>query len=391
MSALKLLRHPGVGKLPFSFKLFIAGRFGLIASASDRMMEKGEMKYLSMHVPPLGSRSFDRFVNAHVRESRGERVPEIANISVTPHCDGKCWHCLYSADERKKEDFLPVEAVKTAADGLAGMGTYSILLTGGDPLTHPEIEEIIRLFDDRFTVNLATPGNHLTERMGERLARAGLSGVFIGIDSADMETNDRYRGAGSYNTALKAIDAAKKAGLLTGLFSVIRREQMQNDGVADLMELARTHGIDELDLFEPAGPRKELLTLEERAELASVQEVYNRKKGYPKVISGPYMDSPLFMGCTAGFNRLFIDYDGAVRPCQLLPATFGNIMQEDIGTIWNRMGVFGRPGGRCLFFENYDILSGMAKGGGLTPDECGNICLNGEKEVPLYYRKLGIR
>ena len=391
MGALELLRHEGVRKLPMSFKFFIVRRFGLMSGGQDRMIVSGGKKYLSMHVPHLGSMAFDRFVDAHVRESRGERVPEIVNISVTPRCEGNCWHCLYSGIKRKREEYLDVETIGPAVKEMAEMGAYSVLLTGGDPLLHPGITDIVELFDDRFVVNIATPGVSLKAEMARRLKKAGLTGVFVGLDSPNKEKNDEYRGAGSYEAALSAIKAAGDAGLLTGIFSVLRREQLNDGEIERLMGLARDLHVSEVDLFEPVGPRGELLTLEERAELASDQENYNRKKGYPKVISGPYMDSPLFMGCTAGFNRLFIDYTGDVRPCQLLPVSYGNIKETGLREIWERMRAFDRPGSRCLFFENYDIISGMARGGGLTPEECAEMCPKREREIPLYYRKLGIR
>ena len=390
MGALELLRHPGVKRLPLGFKLFIARRFGLLSPSQDRVMERGGKRYISMHVPPLGTIGFDRFVDAHVRESRGERVPEIATVSVTSRCAGDCWHCLYSLEERRSGDFIPLDAMERAAREMAEMGTYSILLTGGDPLEHPNIREIVGLFDDRFIVNMATPGRLLTGETAKALASAGLAGVFIGLDSPDPETNDTYRGTGSYDTAVRAIGAAKDADLLTGIFSVIRREQLEKGELRELMELAKRLGVDEVNLFEPVSPREELLTLEERSRLGGLQPEYNGKRGYPKVISGPYMDSPLFMGCTAGFNRLFIDHTGDVRPCQLLPVSYGNITEDGLQEIWERMALFEKPGNRCLFLDNYDVISAMGKGEGLTPGECREICA-ARGDVPLYYRKLGIR
>lgn len=391
MSAIELLRHEGIRRLPLPFKLFVARRFGLISGARDRIMESGGMRYLSMHVPPLGSRGFDRFVDAHIRESRGERVLEIVNISLTPQCEEECWHCLYSTSERRKRDYLDTDSIKKAIGDMKAMGTYSVLLTGGDPLLHPDIMDIIREFDDRFVVNLATPGRHLTPQIAGRLKKAGLTGVFIGLDSSDKQRNDDYRSAGSYDTAISAIKAVREAGLLTGIFSVIRREQLIDGDVDSLISLARDLGISEIDLFEPAGPEDQMLDPEERKRLAAFQEAYNRKKGYPKVISGPSMDSPEFMGCTAGFNRIFIDYNGDVRPCQLLPVSYGNINDERLRDIWERMGVFQRPMNRCIFFENIQVLSGVSAKGSMDPEECREVCLAHERPVPLYYRKLGIR
>jgi len=391
MSSIKLLRHKGVRRLPLPFKLFVARRFGLISGGMDQIIESDGRRYLSMHVPPLGSRGFERFVDAHLRESRGERVPEIVNISLTPWCEENCWHCLYSTSERKKRDYLSRKAISSAIKDMKDLGTYSVLLTGGAPLLHPDIMGIIEEFDERFVVNLATPGRYLTPQIAGKLKKAGLTGVFIGLDSSDKRRNDGYRSAGSYDAAISAIKAAREAGLLSGIFSVIRREQLIDGDVDSLISLARELGTSEIDLFEPAGPESQLLGPEERNKLAAFQEVYNRKKGYPKVISGPYMDSPEFMGCTAGFNRIFIDYSGDVRPCQLLPASYGNINDERLRDVWERMDRFQKPGNGCLFFENFQMLSDIAANGSMNPKECEKVCLAQERRVPLYYRKLGIR
>jgi MoaA/NifB/PqqE/SkfB family radical SAM enzyme len=39
--------------------------------------------------------------------------------------------------------------------------------------------------------------------------------------------------------------------------------------------------------------------------------------------------------CTALFNYLFIDFDGKVYPCEIIPKPIGNVKKQDILDIWN--------------------------------------------------------
>ncbi len=123
-----------------------------------------------------------------------------------------------------------------------------------------------------------------------------------------------------------------------------------------------------------------------------IHKFANKKENYPRVIAGPYMDSQEFMGCTAGFNRLHVDAEGNVYPCDVLPFSYGNIKKECIKDIWERMHAdFSRPRSSCLMLDNYRAMAEFTD----WPIDCAryrDICGDArDGNVPMFYKRLGVK
>src|SRR5258707_14177617 len=70
-------------------------------------------------------------------------------------------------------------------DALAAMGTSVITISGGEPLMHPDLDEIIRHIRKRGMIaGLITNGFFLNKERIERLNDAGLEHLQISIDNA---------------------------------------------------------------------------------------------------------------------------------------------------------------------------------------------------------------
>jgi len=70
---------------------------------------------------------------------------------------------------------LPLEEMKRRLDALAAMDTSVITISGGEPLMHPDLDEIIRHIRKRGMIaGLITNGFFLNKERIERLNDAGL-------------------------------------------------------------------------------------------------------------------------------------------------------------------------------------------------------------------------
>ena len=70
-----------------------------------------------------------------------ERIPLSASIEIIATCNFKCEHC-YIAPCAEREDVMSVESARTIFSKLADAGTLSVLLTGGEVLTHKQFADI---------------------------------------------------------------------------------------------------------------------------------------------------------------------------------------------------------------------------------------------------------
>src|SRR5687768_18550773 len=67
--------------------------------------------------------------------------PVAAHLIVTRRCNLSCTYCNEYDDHSPP---VPAEVLIDRIDALARLGTAMITLTGGEPLLHPKITEIVR-------------------------------------------------------------------------------------------------------------------------------------------------------------------------------------------------------------------------------------------------------
>lgn len=112
---------------------------------------------------------------------RSPRHPIMAHIIPIRRCNLSCAYC------NEFDNFsapVPLAEMLRRIVLLADLGTASIIISGGEPLLHPEIEEIIRHIRSRGIIaGIITNGYLLTPDRIKGLNRAGLDHLQISIDN----------------------------------------------------------------------------------------------------------------------------------------------------------------------------------------------------------------
>ena len=107
--------------------------------------------------------------------------PVLAHIIPTRRCNLSCTYCNEYDDFSKP---VPVETMKRRVDELARLGTSIITFSGGEPLLHPELDDIIaHVRTYPIIAGLITNGYLLTADRIRRLNRAGLDHLQISVDN----------------------------------------------------------------------------------------------------------------------------------------------------------------------------------------------------------------
>jgi MoaA/NifB/PqqE/SkfB family radical SAM enzyme len=109
------------------------------------------------------------------------RHPVLAHIIPMRRCNLSCAYCNeYDATSKP----VSLETIYQRLDKLASLGTTIITISGGEPLMHPELDEIIRhIRMHGMIAGLITNGYLLTAERIQRLNRAGLEHLQISIDN----------------------------------------------------------------------------------------------------------------------------------------------------------------------------------------------------------------
>src|SRR5713226_7870728 len=137
---------------------------------------------------PVRFRRALRFARTRVREWRmivkalmSTKHPILVHVIPMRQCNLACTYCNEFDDVSSP---VPPEEMKRRLNTLADMGTSIITISGGEPLMHPELDEIIGHIRRRGMIaGMITNGFLLTKERIEQLNRAGLEHLQISIDN----------------------------------------------------------------------------------------------------------------------------------------------------------------------------------------------------------------
>lgn len=374
-------------KVNKDYKITNMMKCGLNIIKNDRIVNHNGSYVINSFLPPLNSVAYKSIVDAvpgkgeefFENHTIGKRLAPISTyIAITGRCMYNCWHCsakrfIKNSDDKSKE--MTTADLKNIVTSLQELGVGIIGFTGGEPLLRKDLEEVISTIDDRSISILFTNGFSLNLEKAKSLKNAGLFGVGISVDSIKAEVHDKKRGyKGAYDNSIEAIKNCKKAGIYTMAQTVCTREMLISGEIDELAKYLKKLGVDELRILEPIPcgslleVSSEVLDDNEKKEIINLHIKFNRDKIYPKTSVFPYVESKDQFGCGAGVQHSYIDDKGDFLPCDFVPEVFGNVLNEDVKDIWNKMhSKFERA-------KPYCYAKGCSK--------CS------ENELPKYYKLL---
>ncbi len=141
------------------------------------------------------------------------RKIDYVRISLTDRCNFKCSYCMPQGMEGMTVNELSYSEVVSLCKALAPLGVTKVKLTGGEPLLHKDIINIIRdikAIDGITQVTLTTNGL-LLDRYLPQLNEAGIDSINISMDAVNREL---FHSITQVDGADKIIDTIKKTQTL---------------------------------------------------------------------------------------------------------------------------------------------------------------------------------
>ena len=278
-------------------------------------------------------------------------------LEITRRCNLRCLHCGSDCRNEPGGPELSTDSWVQIIEYVRHHfgATPFFVITGGEPLLHPDLAAIGAAIRDRgmkwgmVTNGLAMTGRHMNE-----LARSGLGSITISLDG-DAQTHGWLRAnPHSYDRACEAIRLAAGAGLphMDVVTCVNPRNLDQLPAIAErLLEL----GVPAWRLFRifPSGRAADNPDLlldrdrtwrmiawirDNRPSLASRGLTVDLScEGWlPMSLDRRVRSRPFF--CRAGINIASILSDGAITGCSNNHPSFaqGNILRDDFATVWEK-------------------------------------------------------
>jgi MoaA/NifB/PqqE/SkfB family radical SAM enzyme/ubiquinone/menaquinone biosynthesis C-methylase UbiE len=347
---------------------------------------------INTFIPPFPGAAFDRFLSTYFGAKQKTRIQSV-DLAVTNGCVFNCWHC-YNAGRLVQD--IPTESLQKIVRGLQDLGAIVINFTGGEPCLRHDIVDICSSLNDDSCGILATTGYGFTDGIAQKLRETRVYSISISLDSADEEEHDRKRGVpGAFRIALKGIETAKRRGFYTYTCAVPSKKLLEGMNFRKLVELNKNLGVDELQLIEPA-PAGKIATAKlafgqrEFEKIFQYLREYNQQEDGIAISSFAHMESPEFFGCGAGQSHIYIDGTGEVSPCNMIPVSYGNAVQEDLSSIIARMQLdFKNPCCFCLAHLMRDFFGEHSKKRKPVPvNTIPSIPLPVEKKLPRFFEIL---
>ncbi|RMG44074.1 MAG: radical SAM protein [Acidobacteria bacterium] len=308
--------------------------------------------------------------------SRPRRLEELKLfqlwIHVTSTCNLRCAHCYYPVERPGRE--LPLDVARQLFDQAARLGVRQIVLSGGEPMLHSQILDLVRLcrhtapFHIKVISNGTMPGENVFDHLVEMI-----DDLQISIDGIDAATHDAIRGKGAFARVVRVFKRLydTRARVTRGLAFTPTPDNV--DQIPELNKLGYHLGADYIHLNHPKPPAHP--AQHERLERAGFlkpdflrQAIINFRRLYVNILSDRkdargmryrplYLDASFNYAtnltrnlhrdnCGAGITMLSFDPQGKSYPCAALTdregCQLGEFPEQSLeqlraaGRVWNR-------------------------------------------------------
>lgn len=282
----------------------------------------------------------------HMRRLWNNNVLYTAMVELTYRCNLDCFFCYN--DRSLAGTPLSVAQYAELFQELAALGTLNLVMTGGEPLAHPEFFTLGRMARDLgFVIRVKTNGHALRGRLLRRLVdEVDPFSVDVSLHGASAATHDRQtRVPGSFQRLLENLPAIHRAGLRLRVNATLTAWNEQEleamyalmDGLG--LELVVNPEVTPRD----DGDRSPTAINPSPAAVGRLLALQQRRLKARGI--DPAAEEPATVStdkhCGAGSVTVTVDPYGNVYPCVQFRRRVGNLHQQSIGDIWRHSPVLG--------------------------------------------------
>jgi SynChlorMet cassette radical SAM/SPASM protein ScmF len=293
---------------------------------------------------------------------------------LTQDCNLRCRHCWIvpkAAGDNQARRALPLDFFRSIIDQAKSLGLSGVKLTGGEPLIHPQIYDILNCIrENDLSLSVETNGVRCTPELAKQMSAAKQPSVSVSLDSPTPEIHEWLRGVtGCFKAATRGICNLVEAGTRPQVIMTIFRKNVHQ--MEELVRLAESLGASSVkfNIMQPTGRGEDLWRNGEAVEIEELLDLGNWvETSIPLFFSHPMAFRPLSKmfgegGCGCGTcgirSVLGVLGDGSYALCgigETVPQlVFGHAASDSLEDVWN----------------NTDLLKELREG---LPERLQGIC-----------------
>jgi len=328
-----------------------------------------------------------------ILDKEGVVVPSLFVVSPTMRCNLNCYGC-YSAEYTKRDD-LDIDVFNRVLDEGKELGTYFVVISGGEPFLYEPLLDIFQRHNDIF-FQIYTNGTFIDKKMAQRLAKLGNVLPCISVEGFKKETDAR-RGDGHFEKVTAAMDNLRESGMHFGFSATAVPENNELICSEEFVDFYIEKGCSIGWYFNyiPIGrsPNLDLMPTPEQRDYRRRQlESLRRRKSI--VLADFWNDGPMTGGCIAGGRRYFhINNKGNVEPCVFVHFAIDNVYEKSLFEILKTSPLFRAIRSRqpysenllrpCMIIDHPHVLREVVRESGANPTHPGAETIITELSQPL--------
>jgi GTP 3',8-cyclase len=174
------------------------------------------------------------------------RKVEYLRLSVTDRCDFRCFYCIPKGfkDFTESDNRLSLEEFVRLVRLFSELGVDKVRITGGEPLVHPDISELISRFFELpgiSDLSMSTNASQLASH-ALKLKQAGIGRINVSLDSLRA---DRFHNItqGNLEQVIAGLLAARDADIHPIKINMVVMRDRNLDEVGDMVDFCLEHGF----------------------------------------------------------------------------------------------------------------------------------------------------
>jgi pyrroloquinoline quinone biosynthesis protein E len=273
---------------------------------------------------------------------------------LTHRCPLHCVYCSNPLEMERRADELTTEVWSRVFREAAEAGVLQVDFTGGEPLTRPDIVDLVRAARGTgLYVNLITSGLPLDEARLDELVQAGLDHIQLSFQGSTEESANEISGTKAHAQKLRVLDWLKRRRVALTLNFVIHRRNI--DRLAEMLALGESSPAGRIEFANVQyygwafANRENLLPTREQLDrsvdlLKRAEERLRGKIQVEFVVPDYFAKYP--KACMGGWGQklMLITPSGDALPChaaQIIPGLhFDNLKDRSLREIWEKSEAF---------------------------------------------------
>ena len=178
----------------------------------------------------------------------GLNAPRAVTLAITNQCNLRCRHCWPDSSPDHEEPLVPKGQVLKLIADFSALGAEKFVITGGEPLIHPDWQEILTFACSRpdvHEVRLQTNATLLTSQHVDALFSLKDRGVIIqtSLEGATPRTHDHVRGEASFHQPMQGLKRLEERGMARHICITFTEMQHNYGEIPKLLEMVDAMGI----------------------------------------------------------------------------------------------------------------------------------------------------